>query len=563
LDTLLADAALFHVGRQLERFLAATRAAASVQDRVLQRLVAQGRDSQFGREHGFRQIRGYTDFVRSVPIQSYEDLRPYVEQVIRGRLDALFGPGARVRMFATTSGSVDKPKFIPVTSSFIKGYRRGWNIFGAKALRDHRDAVRRPILQATSAFEEQKTELGIPVGPISGLLAEAQKRVVRRFYASPLEIVRIPNVEARFYTLMRWAVPEDVGWVVTASPAIPLLLARTACDHAERLIRDIRDGTLTPPRGYEDAIITKLRDRLRPDPTSAARLAKLADRHGRLLPRHFWRLSFLANWTGGTLGMHLREFPEYFGETPVRDIGLMATEGRVTIPLEDGTPAGILDCQGAFFEFIEADAQDEYPSGVHRCHQLQAGAEYRVVMTTSAGFYRYDLGDFVRVHGYLGQAPILEFLHRGAYTSSMTGEKLTEWQATEAFARCARSFNFPGTEFVLVPVWNQPPFYRLCLECPAAPPDGFVQSFDEHVKNLNCEYAVKRASGRLGPVRGHTLPVGTLAKMDAQRMATHGSSREQYKRQLLYTSPQEATADDILESATLVENRPGIMMNVM
>ena len=44
--------------------------------------------------------------------------------------------------------------------------------------------------------------------------------------------------------------------------------------------------------------------------------------------------------------------PHYFGEPPVRDVGLIASEGRMTIPLADGTPSGVLDITSHYFEFI-------------------------------------------------------------------------------------------------------------------------------------------------------------------------------------------------------------------
>ena len=50
----------------------------------------------------------------------------------------------------------------------------------------------------------------------------------------------------------------------------------------------------------------------------------------------------------GKLGCHAK----YFADTPVRDIGLLASEGRFTIPLTDASPAGVLDIQSHFFEFI-------------------------------------------------------------------------------------------------------------------------------------------------------------------------------------------------------------------
>jgi hypothetical protein len=350
---------------------------------------------------------------------------------------------------------------------------------------------------------------------------------------------------------MRFAVPRDVGWVVTASPATPVKLARTVTTHAERLIRDIHDGTLRPPSDVPNHIHQTLVARLSPDSITAQRLSAIVERNGELLPRDYWKLAFLANWTGGTLGLHLRDFPRYFEDTPVRDIGLLATEGRVSIPLEDSTPAGVLDVAGSFFEFIDADADAADPSAVHRCHELVMDHEYRVVMTTSAGFYRYDIGDRVRVRGYWGEAPIVEFLHRGAHVSSVTGEKLTEWQVTSAFDRVSQAAQIEATEFVLAPVWDDPPYYRLHIDRNFASVNQFARLLDEELSRLNLEYSSKRSSGRLGPIVVNRLPDGFFARLDGergQRRSAPSSSpqgsralrlivNEQYKHQYLYIKP--------------------------
>jgi hypothetical protein len=223
-----------------------------------------------------------------------------------------------------------------------------------------------------------------------------------------------------------------------------------------------------------------------------------------------------------------------FGDTPVRDIGLLATEGRVSIGLSRGTPVGLMDVGAGFFEFAELDGG--HPDEVRRCHELDTGGVYRVIMTTSAGLYRYDIGDCVRVAGYEGQAPILEFLHRGARVSSITGEKLTEWHVTTAMERAGEAFGLIHTSFVIAPVWAELPFYRVYLENHQVDRVGFGRRIDEELSRLNIEYASKRSSQRLGPVEIESLPNGVLSQWDLQCMRQHGSG-EQYKHQYLFTNP--------------------------
>lgn len=542
LNSLMGRAARAHARRQYRIVLRAAKNAVRTQERVMREKIERNADSVFGREHGFSRIRSYADFAAQVPIRRYEELAPWVDRVVAGDERALLGSGQRVLMFAMTSGSTDQPKYVPVTAAFLREYRRGWNAFGYKAVLDHPDALARPILQIVSPMDEFRTERGVPCGSISGLLAGLHGRMVQRFYVTPWESGAIGDAESRYYTIMRFAVPRDVGWVVTASPATPVKLARTAATHAERLIRDIRDGTLRPPSDIPNHVHQPLAARLTPDSRTAQRLSTIMELNGELLPRDYWKLAFLANWTGGTLGLHLRDFPRYFGDTPVRDIGLLATEGRVSIPFEDGTPAGVLDVAGSFYEFIDAEADACDPEAVHRCHELVMDHEYRVVMTTSAGFYRYDIGDRVRVRGYFGEAPIVEFLHRGAHVSSVTGEKLTEWQVTSAFDRACQAVRIDVTEFVLAPVWGDPPNYRLHVDRDFPSQNQFTDSMNEELSRLNFEYSSKRTSGRLGPIVVNRLPDGFFGRFDRERRQLRGKSNEQYKHQYLYIKPGDDEA---------------------
>jgi hypothetical protein len=256
------------------------------------------------------------------------------------------------------------------------------------------------------------------------------------------------------------------------------------------------------------------------------------------------------------MGLHLREFGHYFGGTPVRDIGLLATEGRVSIPMTDGSTGGVLDVCGAFFEFVDegssCDRRDDPldNSNVRRCHDLSPGKTCRVLLTNAAGLYRYDLGDYVRVLDYRGEAPVIEFLHRGAHTSSLTGEKLTEWQATKAF-EVARETEAGSACFVLAPAWDEPPFYRLYVETAGQSSMELARRFDAALCQLNVEYAAKRGSGRLGRVVGMDLPARTFDRLNDARRRCRGTSNEQFKHRYLLSAPRE---DEELFSLTVTEH---------
>ena len=534
LTRLLIAGATLHADAQRRRFLREVQHAADVQDRLLRDIVKRHAESVFGVEHGFGQLRNAREYAVRVPVRDHEQYRPWLERVYEGEVEALFDRRQRIHMFALSSGSTNQPKRIPVTPEFLNAYRRGWNIFGIQALRDHPDGLGRCLLQVVSPMEEYRSPTGLPCGAISGLLAAEQKRVVKRFYANPRVTAEITDAQARYYAIMRLAVPRDVAWIVTPNPATTLRLVCSAAENAERLIRDIHDGTLSPPGTIEPGVHARIMPRLQPNRKLARKLGADVSRDGKLLPRHYWKLAFLANWMGGTLRLYLQEFPAWFGDLPVRDIGLLATEGRVSIPLEDGTPVGVLDPRAGYFEFVPEGAD-----AAVRIHEVEVGGIYRVVMTNSAGLYRYDLGDYVQVREFLGKAPCVEFLHRGTAVSSFCGEKLTEWQVIAAYEQAAAALGIAPVRFVVAAVWDDPPRYRLHVEGNGPRGANLARAYDDALSALNVEYASKRLSLRLNPVEVNVVSEGRLMAFDENRRRVRGKGHEQFKQVYLLTQPGE------------------------
>ena len=534
-DRIAAGIGLAHARRVYRRFLRETERAQDVQKRFLLDLLALNADSDYGRTHGFSAVRSPDDFRQRVPIATYEDLRPYINRVMQGETSALLGSKQRVMMFATSSGTTDQPKYVPVTPRFIADYRRGWNTFGHKLLTDHPKAILRAILQSSGRHDESLAPSGVPCGAITGLLALTQKRIIRRFYVSRPELARIADPRGRYYALMRLAIVRDVGFAVTANPATFVQLARVADEESETLIRDVRDGTMCGKLVPDDAVRALLSRRLRPDPERAASLDRLRRAEGCLRPRDYWSPAFLACWIGGSMGHFLDRLREWYGPLPVRDIGLLASEGRVTIPVEDGLPAGVLDIAGGFFEFLPLADYDKPDTRTLLPAELEVGGEYVVVLSNSSGLMRYRLDDVVRVRGRLNAVPILEFRRRAGRVASVAGEKLTEDQVVAAIEQARRELGLPEFDFVLAPQWTDPPSYRLSLEQKVPP--RFASALDKSLCSQNQEYESRRKSFRLAELCLRTLPLGSLARMDSETVASRGARPEQYKRQCLFTSP--------------------------
>ena len=98
--------------RQKATALYATQAEA-LQHKVFCRLINDAANTEWGLKYGYKDIKRYQDFQR-VPIQTYEEIKPYVERMRHGEKDILWR--GEVQWFAKSSGTTnDKSKFIPVS----------------------------------------------------------------------------------------------------------------------------------------------------------------------------------------------------------------------------------------------------------------------------------------------------------------------------------------------------------------------------------------------------------------------------------------------------------------
>jgi hypothetical protein len=527
------------VRRQFAQFDELTKNPRAAQDALLRRILARQARTDFGRDHGFATISSREDYRRQVAVHRYEDLEPYIARCRRGNFGALLSE-PRVHMFAMTSGTTAERKYILITPQYLRDYRRGWNLWGIRAWQHHPEVRLRPIVQFAGEWNEFQTEAGIPCGALTGLTARTQKRLIRWLYCVPPVAGSIKDADAKYYVTLRFSMHRNVGMLIAANPSSLVSLARTCDESKESLIRDLYQGTINRRLGIPDDILAELPRRLRPEPELARKLSAVADHTGTLYPRDFWGSSpfLIGTWTGGSVGAYVRRLPMYFGQAPVRDIGLVASEGRMTIPLADGTPSGVLDIQSHYFEFVPEEESDSVRPTVLSADEVEVGCRYFILLTTSYGLYRYNNCDLVQVTGFHNGTPLVEFLSKGANFSNVTGEKLSEYQVIKAMAELCRSFDLKLTSYSMAPCWNNSrPYYGLFVEKSDLPDKGqgthLVQMLDQRLAEINYEYASKRRSRRLGALRLQLLPTGAWQEWDRRRLAQTGGTLEQYKHPCL------------------------------
>ena len=241
-------------------------------------------------------------------------------------------------------------------------------------------------------------------------------------------------------------------------------------------------------------------------------------------------LSLISCWTKAAASFYLQDFPELFGNVPVCDITYGASEGRGTVFLSPERQA--LAIRSHFFEFIETDKMEAGKSETLTASELETNKEYYVLFTNSAGLYRYNINDIVRVTDWHNDTPCLEFLHKGGNVSSFTGEKLTESQVTEAASQSARLENVSLKFFTVVPEFRPQPHYQLWFESLETLGEArllrLAERFDQCLSEGNSEYEVKRSSKRLDAPKAYQLSADTYETL-RKRLVANGMPDAQIK----------------------------------
>lgn len=489
-------------------FLRAVEDPQEAQSRLLETIVGRNRDTEYGRKHGFREVKDLAGYRKNVPIIHYEDIRESIERMTRGEENVLTAEAPV--MFSQTSGTTGKPKFIPVTPTCQRqGGTATWLYF---ARNDHPEMFAGKVITVVSPAIEGHTDGGIPYGSTSGMIIRELPKIVQHTYAVPYEAFEIDDYDAEYYTLLRFGMAESVSFLGSANPSSILMLAEMGDRLAEPLIRDIRDGKLGEEFDIKSSLREVLAPQLRADPERAKQLEDFRKaRDGKLLPADYWpQLGLIGCWKGGTVSSYIERFPEWYdpdgrGMIPVRDMGYLASEARMSVPVSDNGAGGVLTVHLNLFELVPVEEVEDKPDNPEQwnilgVHEVEVGKEYHVIITTTGGLYRYDINDVIEVVDRWHNTPVVVFRRKGRGMSNITGEKVCVNHLIEAVEKAAEANGLKAAHFKAEPDGDESR-YVFKVEFEQSPSEDVARKFlgavDGALGECNIEWKSKRESKRL------------------------------------------------------------------
>ena len=416
--------------RALKRMEDSSRQGKSISTETLMRLIRENEDTEYGKRYGFRNIRSYADYAERVPFSVYEDYEPYIERMVcLGQKNLITAD--EVVYYAHTSGTSGVSKMIPCTQSaldilFTTVFQR---VFGLYELTCRsRGGTGMPDCKGINLMESRigYTPYGVAHGAISETLNHSEDTP---FYNILPDEMIYPSAEFdRRHLKMLFALRErHLNFLMsTFSPTLYDMIIYVR-QHWRTLCDDIETGRINEDVAIDPQLRKRLEAILTPDRKRASEIRAIMEEHenSAFVPLLWPDLKLIATVGTATFAPFIEQLrPALGNEIAVDYLGYVCSEATVAAPYLEDDPAGMLLPYGGFYEFIPVEeGAADHPLLMD---QLEIGKEYELVVTNLSGFYRYRLGDVIRVTGYHHECPMIVFSYRKNQLISMYGEKVTE-----------------------------------------------------------------------------------------------------------------------------------------
>lgn len=392
-----------YIARQIAQWSAAPLQA---QQAIFKKLLSQARDTAFGREHGFSEIRNYEDFKRQVPIREYEELRPYIDRIIAGEQDVLW-PG-RPKYFAKTSGTTSGVKYIPLTKASIP------NHFGTarNALFNYYAKTGKgQFLDGKMIFLSGSPELdmvgGIPTGRLSGIVNHMVPAWIRRDQMPSYPVNCIEAWEEKLDAIVSETLHQDMRLISGIPPWVQMYYERLLQRSGKKSVKELFPNFSVFVYGGVNF-----------EPYRAA----------------------LENLVGTRIDS-VETYP--------------ASEGFIAFQDDPNERSLLLNADsGIFFEFVPVDRFFEENPPRYQLSEIETGVNYVLILHSNAGLWGYNIGDTVE---FVSTKPYrLIVTGRIKHFISAFGEHVIGKEVEEAMAEACSILPARAVEFTVAPQIHPP-----------------------------------------------------------------------------------------------------------
>jgi hypothetical protein len=424
---------------------------AEVQEETFTRLISKAADTEWGQTYHYDSINSISDFQDRVPIQSYEEVKLYINRLRQGEQNLLW-PG-EIKWFAKSSGTTnDKSKFVPVSKESLEEcHFKG----GKDAL-----AIYCQYYPETRIFSGKGLTLGG---------SHKIDNYNTQSYYGDLSAILIENL------------PFWTDFIRTPSHDVALL--EKFEEKLDRITRESIHENVTSIAGVPSWNLVMLKHILKT--TGASSVLDI------------WpNLELFIH--GGVSFIPYRE--QFKSMIPSENMHYLeaynASEGFFAIQDDPQTNDMLLMLDyGIFYEFIPAEEVGKTNPVVHTIRQVEKDRNYALVISTNSGLWRYLIGDTIRFTSLNPHKIVIT--GRTRHFINVFGEEVIVDNADKALRIACDKTNAEITDYTAAPVYmstDKQGAHEWLIEfsIPPSELDYFATLLDHALMSINSDYEAKR-----------------------------------------------------------------------
>jgi hypothetical protein len=426
-----------------KRVMRAAMDPVATQHAVLLKLIAAGKNTAFGKEHGLGRVSDHASLVKAVPLRDYEALKPWIERIMEGERDVLW-PGSPIYL-CKTSGTTSGAKYIPIKEESLPNHiNSARNALLAYIDRSgNTDFVdgKMIFLQGSPVLDRKGA---IPSGRLSGIVANHVPSYLLKNRMPSFAVNSIPDWETKVEAIVGETMTQDMR-LISGIPAWVQM-------YFERLLA--RTGKATVKEVFPHFSLFVY---------GGVNYAPYRSRMEALI--------------GGTIDT-VETFPASEGFIAYQDQG--PGEGLLLV----------LD-NGIYYEFIPTGELGRPEARRLSIGEVELDVNYALVLHTNAGLWCYEIGDTVKFVSL--KPPRIAVTGRTTHFTSAFGEHVIAEEVEGALKDAMAAFPCEVAEFTVAPQLSPTeglPFHEWHIEFAVPPLDmaGFAEAIDTALQLRNPYY---------------------------------------------------------------------------
>ena len=412
------------------------------QRNVFQELIHQAKDTVFGKDHNFSEIKTFEDFAKHVPIRDYEELRPYVDRMVKGEENILWK--GKPIYFAKTSGTTSGAKYIPLTKEsmpfHIQAARNAiLSYIHETGKADFVDG-KMIFLQGSPILEDKN---GIKLGRLSGIVAHFVPKYLQKNRMPSWETNCIDDWETKVDAIVEETFNEDMS-VISGIPSWVQMY-----------------------------------------------FEKLEQKGGKPVGEIFKNFNLFI-YGGVNYEPYRAKFEKLIGRK-VDSIELFpASEGFFAYQDSQKEKGMLLLLNsGIFYEFVKSEEFFTENPKRYTIGEVELGVNYVLLLSTNAGLWAYNIGDTVQFTSLKPYRVIVS--GRIKHYISAFGEHVIGKEVETALKEAMENTTISVNEFTVAPQINPNqglPYHEWFIEFESEPEsmDEFAMKIDNAMRKQNVYY---------------------------------------------------------------------------